>query len=403
MPNFSDQLFFTYTIVGAGSSGLWLADSMLRNSLLEDNTLCIIESDSAKVNDRTWCYWGKNSVGYQEIISKEWHLMKSIYRNDTTEIFPYKYYHVKSSDFYNHLKSRLAKNPNVSFKYDTVTEVAPMSEDRVGIKTDRESWVSKLVFLSALPTSNKIAEQHKLSHYLGRTEEYNSLFLWQSFVGYRIKTSKPIFNPLEMTMMDFNAPQDRFTQFFYELPFSENEALIEFTRFGTEIIDYDYAVNELEEHLKAKNTTYEVLEIEKGAIPMTPHFDQLRSKLPEYQNIVYLGALAGALKPTTGYGFKRMHQYAEKLTHALKKKEKKPLPTMKRKWRFRVYDILLLQILNDTPHQGKIIFETLFKNQSIVRVLKFLDEDTSFFEEILIFCKLPLLPFIKSLYKYFFR
>ncbi|MBC7653937.1 MAG: hypothetical protein H7098_05610 [Oligoflexus sp.] len=395
--------FYNYTIVGAGASGLWLANSMLKHGLLNGKTLCIIENDTEKFNDRTWCYWAKSPIGYQEIISKEWEIIKNIYQKINPQIFPYKYYHVKSNDFYKHIKTRLKKNPNVFWKNDTVNDIDQITDKKISIKAGYESWESNYVFLSALPLSNKTTEQQRLTHYLGKQEEEKPLFLWQSFVGYRIKTTKPSFNPLEMTMMDFNTPQNQFTQFFYELPFSEDEALIEFTRFGTQVLDYNYAIEQINERLKAKNIDYEILEIEKGAIPMTPQFDQQKNNLPHNQNIIYIGALAGALKPSTGYGFKRMYHYAENLTQALKQTGTITLPTMKRKLRFRLYDILLLQILRDAPFLGKEIFVSLFKKQPVPLILKFLDEETTIFEEVSIFSKLPLSPFIKSLFKYFFN
>ena len=402
MENSSSTPFYNYTIIGAGASGLWLANSMLNHGLLKDKTLCIVEHDANKVNDRTWCYWSKGAVGEKQIISKDWELIKNLYHNKNDQILPYKYYHVKSQHFYEYFKIKLKENPNVYWKNDSVTAVDQLSDKTVNIKASQESWKSSYAFLSALPTLNKPVERQKLNQYLGKEVEENPLFLWQSFVGYRIKTRKPVFNPLEMKMMDFNTPQSDFTQFFYELPFSEHEALIEFTRFGTAILDYDYAIKQIEDRLKINNIDYDILEIEKGAIPMTPQFDHLKDTLTHDQNIIYIGALAGALKPTTGYGFKRMHHYAEELTQALKQKGGINLPTMKRKWRFRIYDILLLQILNDTPHLGKSIFEALFKRQPITRIFKFLDEETNIFEEILIFVKLPILPFLKSLFRYSF-
>jgi lycopene beta-cyclase len=275
-----------------------------------------------------------------------------------------------------------------------------MTESKLCVQTINQSWETNYAFLSALPVANKDLETEKLNQYLGKQNK--KIFIWQSFVGYRIKAANPVFNPSEIIMMDFNVDQANATQFFYELPLSENEALVEFTRFGTEIIDYDYAINQIENRLKNKNISYQILEIEKGAIPMTPQFDQQNNSLASNQNIIYIGTLGGAIKPTTGYGFKRMFHYAEKLAEALKNEENTNLPTMKRKWRFRIYDIILLQILVDTPHLGKNIFQTLFTNQPITRILKFLDEETSVIEEIKIFSKLPLLTFIKSLFKYIF-
>jgi len=398
--NSSSLLFYNYTIVGAGASGLWLANAMIDKGLLDNKTLCIVENDNNKLNDRTWCYWEKNALKEPQIISKEWRLIKDLYGKRNNQIFPYRYYHVKSNDFYQHLKTKLKKNPNIYWKIETVNTVDKITENKLCVQTINQSWETNYAFLSALPAANKDLETEKLNQYLG--EQNKKIFIWQSFVGYRIKTANPVFNPSEIIMMDFNVDQANATQFFYELPLSENEALVEFTRFGTEIIDYDYAINQIENRLKNKNISYQILEIEKGAIPMTPQFDQQNNSLASNQNIIYIGTLGGAIKPTTGYGFKRMFHYAEKLAEALKNEENTNLPTMKRKWRFRIYDIILLQILVDTPHLGKNIFQTLFTNQPITRILKFLDEETSVIEEVKIFSRLPLLPFIKSLLKYIF-
>lgn len=400
MQNSSSLLSYNYTIVGAGASGLWLANAMIDNGLLDNKTLCIVENDNNKLNDRTWCYWEKNALKEPQIISKEWRLIKDLYGKRNNQIFPYRYYHVKSNDFYQHLKTKLKKNPNIYWKVETVKTVDKITESKLCVQTINQSWETNYAFLSALPVANKDLETEKLNQYLGKQNK--KIFIWQSFVGYRIKTANPVFNPSEIIMMDFNVDQANATQFFYELPLSENEALVEFTRFGTEIIDYDYAINQIENRLKNKNISYQILEIEKGAIPMTPQFDQQNNSLASNQNIIYIGTLGGAIKPTTGYGFKRMFHYAEKLAEALKNEENTNLPTMKRKWRFRIYDIILLQILVDTPHLGKNIFQTLFTNQPITRILKFLDEETSVIEEIKIFSKLPLLTFIKSLFKYIF-
>lgn len=373
---------------------------MIDNGLLDNKTLCIVENDNNKLNDRTWCYWEKNALKEPQIISKEWRLIKDLYGKRNNQIFPYRYYHVKSNDFYQHLKTKLKKNPNIYWKIETVNTVDKITESKLCVQTINQSWETNYAFLSALPVANKDLETEKLNQYLGKQNK--KIFIWQSFVGYRIKAANPVFNPSEIIMMDFNVDQANATQFFYELPLSENEALVEFTRFGTEIIDYDYAINQIENRLKNKNISYQILEIEKGAIPMTPQFDQQNNSLASNQNIIYIGTLGGAIKPTTGYGFKRMFHYAEKLAEALKNEENTNLPTMKRKWRFRIYDIILLQILVDTPHLGKNIFQTLFTNQPITRILKFLDEETSVIEEIKIFSKLPLLTFIKSLFKYIF-
>ena len=139
----------------------------------------------------------------------------------------------------------------------------------------------------------------------------------------------------------------------------------------------------------------EILEEEIGAIPMTNLFDQHQKTIPKTTQIIYIGTLGGAIKPTTGYGFKRMKNYADDLAIAIK--NNKDLPTMYRKNRFRIYDIILLQIIDQYPERGKEIFERMFISQPLPRILKFLDEETTYLEEILIFSKLPIRLFLNSL------
>jgi lycopene beta-cyclase len=115
--------YYNYTIVGAGASGLWLAHAMMDKGLLNNKTLCIVENDDNKTNDRTWCYWAKDAIKEPNIVSKEWRLIKDLYRKRNNQIFPYRYYHIKSNNFYEHLKEKLKQNSNIYWQIDTVNTV----------------------------------------------------------------------------------------------------------------------------------------------------------------------------------------------------------------------------------------------------------------------------------------
>jgi lycopene beta-cyclase len=167
------------------------------------------------------------------------------------------------------------------------------------------------------------------------------------------------------------------------------------TRFGEKKLSIPEAEEELRNYMDRKGCSYKISEVEIGAIPMTPKFDTHRKQVAKDVRIIYIGTLGGAIKPTTGFGFKRMHAYGEELAKALK--ENRTLPTMHRPYRFRLYDGLLLRILQNQPHRGKEIFEQLFRTQPIQRILRFLDEQTTIMEEIAIFSRLPIRLFLKSL------
>ncbi|MFM9837508.1 MAG: lycopene cyclase family protein [Cyclobacteriaceae bacterium] len=398
------QTSYNYTIVGAGASGLWLANALLDQGLLATNTLCIVESDANKANDRTWCYWATNPIAPTEMVSKEWRSILQLNISSHIEsLDPYSYFHVRSADFYSQLKSKLSKCPAIYWLDEEVIEVNDLIT-QVEVRTATQTWQSDRIFLSALPHSSsnqvdyKLAQQRYLKTPL---PSKSNLFLWQSFVGWRVETAQKAFDQSSMSMMDFNIAQGNYTHFMYELPFSSTEALVEMTRFGKEKLSLPEAEKELRNYMDRKGCSYKINEVEIGAIPMTPQFDMHRKYLTQNERTIYIGTLGGAIKPTTGFGFKRMHAYAQALAHALK--EDKMLPTMYRPYRFRLYDTLLLRILRDRPEKGKEIFEQLFRAQPIQRILRFLDEETTIVEEIAIFSRLPIRLFLKSLLNHLLR
>lgn len=396
--------FFDYTIVGAGASGLWLALYLYKYGLLDNRQLCIVECDSAKQNDRTWCYWSTSPLAPDEMVSKSWSSIFNPHnpslRNDLS---PYSYHHVRSADFYVSMKQQLAGCPNITWRIMSVVKIEE-TETNVLVKTTHDTWWSAKVFTSALPgqTASELISSKVLTVFLGNQKRIGkALVLWQTFVGWRVRTDEAVFDTACATLMRFDIAQNGSTQFIYELPFSSTEAMVEITRFGEYRLTRDEADAALTDYMLKKNSSYQILEEEEGAIPMTPQFDMQRKYLNAETRLIYLGTLGGAIKPTTGYGFRRMQAYGKALASALK--HQKPLPTMRRLRRFQFYDHLLLEILARHPNRGKAVFQRLFETQPVPRILRFLDEETSLWEEVLIFIRLPIRLFLRSLTSYYFN
>jgi lycopene beta-cyclase len=57
-----------------------------------------------------------------------------------------------------------------------------------------------------------------------------------------------------------------------------------------------------------------------------------------------------------------------------------------------------LDILKKDNGLGQSIFEAMFKKRKSQLILKFLDEDTTFWEELKIIWACPKIPFIKALF-----
>ncbi|MBC7919563.1 MAG: hypothetical protein H7Z75_00570, partial [Ferruginibacter sp.] len=147
--------FFDFTIVGAGASGLWLAFALYEQGLLEKNLLCVAESDSAKQNDRTWCYWADSPLLPINMVSKAWSSIRNPYNpSSRDDLSPYTYYHVRSADFYANIKQQLKGCANITWLTAVVIGLEEQ-DDQVLVQTTHGAWLSNQVFTSALPPQDE--------------------------------------------------------------------------------------------------------------------------------------------------------------------------------------------------------------------------------------------------------
>ena len=376
---------YDYIIVGAGASGLMMAYRMSKDSFFETKKILIIDKEKKSINDRTWCFWEKNNGEWDDVLAKTWDKIqfKSDIHSLEESILPYQYKMIRSQKIYDKIWNQLDQNPQINFIASNVLEIQQAESSAIVI-TDAGSFSSTVV-LNSILFSNKYKLQTKYP------------VLQQHFVGFFIKTTEDSFNDDLATFMDFKIPQKGNTRFMYILPFSKNEALFEYTLFSEKLLpDSEYEA-EIETYLKENNiTNYTITEKEQGSIPMTCyHFWKNNSN-----NIIHIGTAGGWSKPSTGFTFKTTTKKTSQLIDHLK--ENKPLPSFYKINKFWFYDLLLLDILHEKNHLGSSLFGHLFKRTSVEKILKFLDEETSFTEDLSIMLKMPPANFIRAIFKRIF-
>jgi lycopene beta-cyclase len=301
------------------------------------------------------------------IISHQYQFVQTN-NNKVQSIQDQPYYCIKSIDFYNLVHEAIASHPIDKFDAPLVA-LHPLT-DSIEIIIEQQVITGAIVFDSRPPVFTQ--------------EVRNQSYLLQSFFGYHIRLQNPLLHVDTFQMMNFDVDQSCHTQFLYNLPYAPNECLVELTRFGVDTIDIDYAKKILDEKIKAQFGAYEIVAEEEGCIPMTV----LKQSASTDKRIINMGARANLIKPTTGYGFKKMHAFAS----AFENPAQAPLT----KARFLFYDHLLLIILIRWPELGKKIFTALFQNNTIQRIFSFLDEKSGISEEVKIFASLPIVPFLKA-------
>lgn len=375
---------YDFTFLGMGCGNSLLLMEMDRKGLLKNKKILVLEPDSKDNNDRTFCFWMNpeimESYGLQEIVRNEWTKV-IVGNNPSQDLEDLKYYRIQGIALYEKTKKLLQKY-----------EVEIITEGFLG---------SPIQFQNCCELTIKEKKIHSGFVFDNRPPDYVSptkseVKLYQSFYGWEIKSESVIFDRDCFTMMDFNVEQGGATQFMYILPFDENRALFEITRFGEKIISKEEAEKILISYLNNKKIDFSVEDKEQGVIRMFSCPIKNQSKI---KNWIDTGERGGCLKPSTGYSFVRNLHHAERIVQYLMNQTKE---IQKTKDRYEYYDRLLLQILHIQPSKGKDIFTRLFSGNLAETVFNFLDENSKPKEEFSILNSLPIGLFTGAAIKDFF-
>ncbi len=374
---------YEYIVAGAGCAGLGLVWQMIRSGMT-DTKILILDPDSKTQNDRTWSFWSESPVDLPCQPHKTWNrlLLADIEAELQLNIAPYIYYTYRAADYYESIKREISLYNNITWKFESVLAFESCPEG-VTVTTPVEKYTAKWAFNSTGLLQKPVKNQ--------------SEYQLQHFHGWVVQTSEPVFNPDQATLMDFRVTPGDEVRFLYTLPVSAHEALIEITVFSSHVWSKEKYLPFLEKQVQALKIlgagNIQVLEEETGVIPMNttlpPAWKQAR--------VMNLGLQGGAARPGTGYAFlgiqMRNKAIVESiLTHGF------PVSPPVHKARHLFYDALLLRIIRHSPEKISTIFMQLFKQVNTSRVLRFLSEESSLIDDLLIFVRLPWKPFLKVLW-----
>lgn len=373
-------------IAGAGASGLSLLWYLLHSEALSSKKILIVDKSLSPDNTKTWCFWDKNDFQLQNLIHHSWNKLDVIANKNTYSglLSDYNYHCIKSLDFTSSILQIASTKKNVDLVEDDILSIS--SDNNQGIlQCDNQNYTAPLIFQS-------------IFHPPSYSQKKTSIRLKQHFLGWEIETKSSFFDPQRATLMDFDVPQQNGISFMYVLPYSKQKALIEYTIFSEQILDKHLYTNEIKAYLENRlNIPYKLYNIQREEVGIIPMEDGVYT--PWYNPNTYsIGAVGGQTKPTTGYTFMRIQKKCRQIITALENNQTLP-DNWVSPYRYRVYDIMMLYLLRFEPKNSIQIFEDLFKNNRFDQVLGFLDEQTTFTEELSIFWSLPSTPFLRSIYK----
>ncbi len=373
---------YDYIIAGSGCAGLSLLCSILLEPKLKGKKILVLDKAKKTNNDRTWCYWEKEEGLFEPIVHHQWKTLEFL-SNDFNRQFHLKHHSykmIRGIDFYTYILKYAEEFKNVSFKQESIEKIE--SENKFAfVQTDQSRYKAKYVFNSTPLFYPKINTK-------------NSLL--QHFEGWVIKTKDNVFDSNVGTLMDFTLNQKNGATFMYVLPTSQSEALVEYTLFSPTLLpkqEYKKALeNYIKDDLKIEN--YEIVHTEFGVIPMTQA--KFSRKPKQTSNIINLGTAGGFTKASSGYTFQFIQKNTLSIVDALKN-DRKPIKKLSfRDKMYQWYDRTLLEVILSGKISGKDIFSILFKTVSPERILVFLGNESSIWDDLIIMKSLPVIPFLKA-------
>ena len=351
---------FDYIILGGGCAGLSLAYELEIYNKLENKTLAIIEPRNEYNRDKTWSFCKILPHNFDDCVKKSWDNFSINIPNDTKfvdcKLTPYQ--SIDSGKFYDKILLKLKLNENIKF-----------------FKNINDVELSNSIIFNSVPNF-----ENKPSN------------LWQHFCGVEIETEKDFFDDQIFNLMDFACDQKNEVHFFYTLPFTKKNALVETTWISNlnneNIKDYNNQIDQyLKNHLNVKN--YKINFKEEGSIPL------FRNKNLKKLNEINIGSAGDMTRLSTGYTFLNIQEHSKYIAENIGNISKAELFKIKKKYDF--LDNIFLKVLrNNSSDMGEIFFKMF--NSSPKTAINFLSNKSNFLEDLEIILKMPKWKFLKELF-----
>ncbi|GIW25518.1 lycopene cyclase family protein [Meiothermus sp.] len=369
---------YDYIIAGAGAAGLSLAYHLVQAGL-HDRSILLLDRAPKTTNDRTWCFWEVGEGPFEGVVYRKWNRVwfhgEGISRR--LELAPYAYKMIRGLDFYRFMYRWIAEQPNIAVRYGEISRIEER-EEGVEVRLNGQTFKGRWAFSS-------------LYQPLPQDPRYH--YLLQHFKGWVVRAAAPVFDTEAATFMDFRVAQQGAVRFGYVLPFDARTALVEYTLFSAELLPPEAYDAELRAYLGSVLglDRYETLEAEFGIIPMT---DAPFPRRPS-PHVMNIGMAGGRTKASTGYTFQRIQAQSRRIAHALRQTGQPfyPEPAFSR---HAFMDSVLLNVLEKQRCSGKQVFSDLFRQNPPQRVLRFLDEETGWLEDLQIMASVEIPTFVRA-------
>jgi lycopene beta-cyclase len=339
----------------------------------------VLEERTEYVRDRTWCLWNAEPHPFESCVTHSWNRWRvraggeSVLRHSDQ----YAYQHIPADRFYEHALQRISASTRQEISLGTQVQSVTPDKRSFRIETTSGSLQADWVFDS------------RPQRALSRPQTSG---LIQRFSGWHIVSERPCFDDTTVELMDFQRSDvPGRTVFFYTLPFSPHEALVEATYLDHPALAPAHADHALEEWLEKilSGTSYQVQFREHGTLRMEAGGSADQS--PRLSSYMPIGTAGGRVKASSGYAFLRIQRQSLAIAQALA--NGLTPPQQLEPVRYELLDKVFMTALARNPGAAPGYFLQLFRNVPPDALVRFLSECGSAAETLKVALSLPKLPF----------
>jgi len=357
-------------IIGAGVSGLILANEIIQRT---NRKVLILEKKKKFIYEKNLCFWNIPKNELTKLFNNKWKQIVINIDDEKKKLIDkdIEYLRINSKTLYDFYINKLKSNSRFSIIMDCEV-TSKKNYNEVHISTNKGKYKAKFVF-------DSIPEEFT----------FNKKCLYQHFVGLEIKCKRDIFKVNEVTLMDIQEKNNLFN-FLYVLPFSKNLALVESTYFSSKTFKKSTYINDIKNYINKKYNIKEfsVKFCEAGIIPMT------RVECKTNKNIVKIGVAGNWVKMSSGYSLQNSFIYSKQIVDCILNNK---YPKISSKPFMNFLDTIFCKYILKYPNHVKHFLKSFFFKNSLISVVKFLCNRSSFIETLNILIKLPKIKIIKIL------
>lgn len=379
-------MVFDIVIVGGGLSGLALAAELALAEFSQLKVL-VLEQRQTYVRNRTWSYWKtpKNPPHrYSHLERQRWtqwrvqqgaRICQQASPTATGSGEATSYCTLDGDVFYSAALHAISQSSHVELRLGTSVRQI-VGGDTPNVVTHDGEVIPAIWVFDARPPLH-----------------INANGLVQQFVGYEIQADHDAFDTSAVELMHFQ-PSTSGLHFFYVLPYSHRNALVETTWISPASFKPDFRA-ELQPFIAALvgSAAYEVVYEEKGSLSLSD------VTTPLALHVAPLGRGAGTLRASTGYAFLETLSHVEQIAASLKKYMGTgdlidwPPPPFTRSAVDEWMDTVFLKVLACDWSMGSAYFMQLFERVDADTMVAFLSGRANWRQRLSVASALPTLPF----------